>query len=47
LTASTGRRSGGKPERLSDQLAEVHGNRTHLGGYQPPTLDLKGENAVF
>jgi hypothetical protein len=22
-------------------LAEVHGNRTHLGGYQPPTLDLK------
>jgi hypothetical protein len=28
-------------------LAEVHGNRTHLGGYQPPTLDLKGENAKF
>ena len=22
-------------------MAEVHGNRTHLGGYQPPTLDLK------
>jgi hypothetical protein len=26
---------------LFGKLAEVHGNRTHLGGYQPPTLDLK------
>lgn len=34
------RGSGNEPKPLGF-LAEVHGNRTHLGGYQPPTLDLK------